>query len=339
MFTDHLTVKLIAGKGGNGVVAWRREKYLPKGGPYGGNGGLGGAIILKASEHLVSLDALRNQRQIRAPKGSDGGTAKRAGQKGRDLVIEVPCGTLIRDADTLALLEDLSAHGDTWIACTPGRGGRGNATFVTPTNRAPNICTRGKPGQERSVILELKTIADIGLIGFPNAGKSSLLRALSRSDAKVGAYPFTTLHPNIGFMEFEDYLRAAIADVPGIIEKASENKGLGLDFLRHIERTEILLFVLDSAGVDGRDPEADFRILKKELDTYDKKLLNRPKIVALNKADLEESEEHIAAFKKAFPDEKTFIISTSSEQGLKALKEALHSAYLTLHPPKERCLV
>lgn len=330
MFTDHITVKLIAGKGGNGVIAWRREKYLPKGGPYGGNGGEGGAVVIKASNHLLSLENLRHRRLIKAPKGGDGGTARRAGHKGKDLIIEVPCGTLIKDSETGALLEDLSHHGESWVACSPGRGGRGNASFVTPTRRAPNICTRGRPGEERVVTLELKSIADIGLIGFPNAGKSSLLRELSSSQAKVGAYPFTTLHPNIGFLEFEDYTRAAIADVPGIIEGASNNRGLGLDFLRHIERTRILLFVLDGAGFEGRDPLSDYRTLISELKAYDSKLLDRPRLIALNKIDLESSKKLCEIFMHEIEDAEIFLISTESKEGINSLIEGLYKAYSSL---------
>lgn len=281
MFQDTATVTLRAGRGGNGVIAWHRAKYLPKGGPYGGNGGDGACIILEADEGEPSLDHFRNKRLIKAENGADGGSNRRHGRNGRQLVLRVPCGTLVKDPETGTILYDLTKHQERVVLCQGGRGGRGNATFATPTNRAPAKCTPGRDGDERRVLLELKVIADVGLVGFPNAGKSTLLNALTHSPTKIGAYPFTTLHPNLGTVEFEDYTRMTIADIPGILEGASQGKGLGLEFLRHIERTRILLIVLDGTGT----PEEDLAILRKEMHEYDPTLLDKPYYVIINKCD------------------------------------------------------
>nr|MCH9703351.1 GTPase ObgE [Chlamydiota bacterium] len=245
MFTDRIRLKLIAGRGGNGVVAWRREKYLPKGGPYGGNGGPGGSITIEACEQTASLDAFRYQRIIKGENGGSGGSNNRQGKRGKERVIKVPPGTLIKDADSGAVLFDFTKAGERFMICEGGKGGLGNTFFRRSTNRAPNFCTPGKEGQERAVELELKSIADVGLVGFPNAGKSTLIGQLTRSKAKIGAYPFTTLKPNLGVLEYDYDKRITFADIPGIIEGAHENRGLGLEFLRHIERTRLLLFVID----------------------------------------------------------------------------------------------
>lgn len=325
MFIDRVTLNLAAGKGGNGVVAWRREKFIPKGGPCGGDGGRGGSIILQADAQVYSLEWFRNRRILKAENGMPGGHNQRQGRKGEDLILKVPCGTLVKDSTTGEILHDFTQDKEKWTICTGGKGGRGNETFKTPTNRAPNFCTPGKEGTSSHVELELKLIADIGLVGFPNAGKSTLITALANVRVKIAPYPFTTLHPNLGFMQTEDYRRIFIADIPGIIEGAHENRGLGIEFLRHIERTKLLVFVLDASGIDGRNPTNDFLTLQNELKKYNPELLQRPYLVVLNKIDAPESDEHIKAFRKEIkvPKESLFEISAELREGLLPLKEAM----------------
>lgn len=321
MFVDRVVIQVAAGKGGNGVVAWRREKYIPKGGPAGGNGGPGGSIILEADAQISSLDWFRHRRLIKADNGGDGGGNCRQGRTGPNLVLKVPCGTLVKDADTGDILHDFTQSGEQWILCKGGRGGRGNDSFKTPTNRAPNQFTEGRPGEARHIELELKLIADVGLVGFPNAGKSTLISTLAGLRVKVAAYPFTTLQPNLGFIELDNYQRIYLADIPGIIEGASHNRGLGLEFLRHIERTKLLIFILDASGIDGRNPSHDFRILREEMAAYNPELLERPYLVALNKIDTEESHAHLKQFIKDyhFPPHTLFKISAAYGEGLEAL--------------------
>ncbi len=334
MFVDRVVIQFSAGKGGNGVVAWRREKYIPKGGPCGGNGGKGGSIILKADPQISSLDWFRHRRLIKAENGGDGGGNCRQGRNGKDLILKVPCGTLVKNAETGDVLYDLTQEGEEWTLCKGGRGGRGNDSFKTPTNRAPNQYTEGTFGEVKQIELELKLIADVGLVGFPNAGKSTLISSLAGLRVKVAAYPFTTLQPNLGFIELSDYKRIYIADIPGIIEGASQNRGLGLEFLRHIERTKLLIYILDASGIDGRTPSHDFRILREEMEAYNPELLKRPYLVALNKIDTEEAREHLEEFKKNhhFPSHTLFEISAAYGEGLEAL---LHEIARRLNPPKQ----
>jgi GTP-binding protein len=325
MFIDRVSVNLVAGKGGNGIVAWRREKYIPKGGPSGGNGGKGGAVIIKANAELFCLESFRNRRLLKAENGAAGGSNNRQGRSGRDLILEVPCGTLVRDAKTQEILHDFTEDREQWVACSGGRGGRGNDSFKSPTQRTPNICTPGTLGETKEIELELKLIADVGLVGFPNAGKSTLICALTKARAKVAPYPFTTLQPNIGYFETEDYQRIFIADIPGIIEGAHRNKGLGLEFLRHIERTKLLIFLLDASATDGRDPGDDFQILRDELYAYHPELLERPFLVVLNKIDLPEAEEYMLAFRQRYANMPgtIYAISAAIGTGLPLLKEKI----------------
>jgi GTP-binding protein len=315
MFVDRVILNLRAGKGGNGIVAWRREKYIPKGGPSGGNGGNGGTIILIADTQIHSLDWYRNRRLLNADNGRPGGPNRQHGRNGQDLILKVPCGTLIKDATTGEVICDLVDDQQKFVACQGGRGGRGNETFKTPTNQAPNICTEGKDGQSLQVELELKLIADVGLVGFPNAGKSTLISTLAHIDVKIAPYPFTTLQPNLGFIQFDDYTRIFIADIPGIIEGANKNRGLGFEFLRHIERTKLLLFILDTSGIDGRNPTDDFRILRSEIEAYNPEMLQRPFLVALNKMDTEEALEHYERFLKEYPFDKNTLHEISAQRG------------------------
>ncbi len=320
MFIDRVRLKLTAGKGGNGVISWRREKYIPKGGPAGGNGGRGGSIIIRADEGVVSLEAFRHHRLVKARGGAAGGGSQKQGKGGEDLLLKVPCGTIVKNATTQEVLIDLTTPQQEYRACEGGRGGRGNASFRTPSHQAPAVCTPGTLGTELDVELELKLIADIGLVGFPNAGKSTLISKVAGIAVKIAPYPFTTLRPNLGYIEFEDYSRLLIADIPGIIAGAHQNRGLGLEFLRHIERTKVLLFIVDGSGIDGRSPIDDLRVLRQELAAYDPELLARPYVVALNKVDTEEGLAAAVAFREAYSlDAPLFEISALSGFNLKPL--------------------
>jgi GTP-binding protein len=327
MFVDAAVITLSAGKGGNGVVAWRREKFIPKGGPSGGNGGKGGSVRLQADVSVLSLEAFRHRTHIQAEDGQAGAASLKQGRSGKDTLLKVPCGTLVKDADTGELLCDFTEHKQEWVACVGGRGGKGNHHFKSPTHQAPNVCTEGTFGERRRIELELKLIADIGLIGMPNAGKSTLLSALTPLQVKIGAYPFTTLFPNLSYMQFEDYSRLLLADIPGIIEGAHENRGLGLSFLKHIERTSKLLYVIDVSGIEGRDPFDDFCVLQEELAAYRADLLEKPFLVALNKNDAEGADERIHLFRERYPHNPAslFEISALERTGLALLKEALRA--------------
>ncbi len=322
MFTDKVTIQLQAGKGGNGVVAWRREKYLPKGGPTGGNGGRGGSVYLQADAQYSTLDWYRNRRHLRAENGVGGGPNQRQGRRGKDLVLKVPCGTLVKNIETGQLIDDLTEDGEKILLCEGGRGGRGNASFKHSTNQAPNYATPGKPGVALSVELELKLIADVGLVGFPNAGKTTLMTALTRVKPKAAAYPFATLRPNIGYITTRDYKKIFIADIPGIIEGASDNRGLGIEFLRHIERTKLLIFMLDASGIDGRNPSDDFAVLKKEIEAYNPDILRKPILVVLNKIDDNESLKHIENF-----SEDAIKMSALTGEGLETLVKEVIQTY------------
>ncbi len=322
MFTDRVIIKFSAGKGGNGVVAWRREKYIPKGGPVGGNGGKGGSVILRTEVELPSLESLRNHRIMRAEDGRQGGSSMMAGRKGKDLVVTVPAGTLVKEVKTGRVLYDLTENGQEIILCRGGFGGLGNHCFKTPTNQAPSLCTPGKPGQEKEIELELKLIADVGLVGFPNAGKSTFLSAVSFVPVKIGAYPFTTLKPNLAVIN-QDYETLLLADIPGIIEGASQNRGLGLEFLRHIERTSMLLFILDSSGWEGRKPWDDLEVLQKELHAYDPTLLSKPSLILLNKMDREEAPLLAKEFHQIYPNLEVLEISAAEKTGLQEVLNRL----------------
>lgn len=289
MFKDRVRLQLVAGKGGNGVVAWRREKYIPKGGPCGGNGGPGGNVVIQADAQIPSLDHFRNERIMRAENGGQGGPNNRHGKQGRDLKLKVPLGTLLKDQETGETICDFTEDKQRFVLCQGGRGGIGNTFFKSSRNRAPNRCTPGKFGETNRVELELKLIADVGFVGFPNAGKSTLLSQLARVSVKTAPYPFTTLHPNLGCFMTPKHERIVFADIPGIIEGAHQNRGLGHAFLRHIERTKVLVFVVDASEFEGRDPIEDLSTLRKELEAYHPDLLKKPSLVVWNKNDLGES--------------------------------------------------
>lgn len=327
MFVDSVKVTLRAGKGGNGVVAWRREKYIPKGGPSGGDGGKGGSIQLQTDTHVPSLEQLRNRRIICAENGQPGAGALKKGRNGEDLVIKIPPGTLVKDAATGEILYDFTEVNQEWTICCGGKGGKGNARFKSPTNQAPIEFTLGVEGESKEIELELKLIADVGLIGMPNAGKSTLLSQLAYVRVKIGAYPFTTLYPNLSFVQFEDRSRIFIADIPGIIQNAHLNKGLGLSFLRHIERSSVLVFIVDLSGIEGRDPFEDFRLLQEEIKAYNPAMLSKPFLTVLNKTDCEESQEHYASFVQRYPfsEETLFPLSALSRDGLGPLVSAMRT--------------
>jgi GTP-binding protein len=280
---------------------------------------------LRADKNVYSLDWYRNRRILKAQNGQPGGKNLCSGKKGEDLLILVPCGTLIKDVVTGDILRDMTDDGDEWIICKGGKGGFGNEKFKTPTNQAPYKCTPGQEGETATVELELKLIADVGLVGFPNAGKSTLLSSLARIRVKTAAYPFTTLQPNLGFIPCKDESRIYIADIPGIIEGAHLNRGLGLEFLRHVERTKLLLFMLDASGIDGRTPLNDYRVLQNEIREYNPELLERPYLVALNKIDADESQALIEEFlaHTKIPAKQLFKISAITGEGLDVLVETI----------------
>lgn len=315
MFTDFTKLKCVSGKGGNGVISWIRAKYIPKGGPCGGNGGKGGSVKIKASPHIHCLDHLRGKNLMAAQKGGDGSSNNKTGKSGKDMIILVPAGTIIINTDTEEILADLTEPGQILELAQGGRGGLGNTCFKTPTNRAPRKCTPGKAGEEVQISLEMKMIADVGFVGLPNAGKSTLMKALTATDVKIGNYPFTTLKPNLSYLEYDDYSRVYLADIPGIIKDAHKDRGLGLAFLKHIERSKALVYIIDVAPLgEISDPIEDYKILKNELQEHDEKLLERQSIIVLNKCELDGAEENIERFKKEFKNEKAEIITISAKE-------------------------
>lgn len=320
MFVDRVELEVSAGDGGDGVVSWRREKYIPKGGPAGGDGGKGGSVLVYVDPNSCGLEWFRHVRKISAENGGKGAGSCRKGRDGEDVTLKIPPGTILRDLETKEVLFDGVKEHETFILCRGGKGGYGNDHFKSPTNRAPVIATPGEEGERRSVEFELKLIADVGLVGFPNAGKSTLLSKLACRDVEIGAYPFTTLTPNLGIIGYEGNKKVVLSDIPGIIEGAHRNKGLGLEFLRHIERTKVLLFVLDAGGTEGRTPLDDFAVLRKELMTYDPGLLDRPSCCVLNKCDVDSAEELVSAFKEKVSHPYVVEISALEEVGLEDLK-------------------
>ena len=293
MFVDKAIITVKGGDGGDGCCSFRREKFIPKGGPDGGNGGPGGDVIIETAPGEQSLVSYVYNRHFRAGNGPNGKAKDRLGRRADDRVIKVPAGTVLSDADNGELIADLTRPGMRFVIAKGGRGGRGNSCFASSVNRAPRQKEDGLPGEERRIELELKLIADVGLVGFPNAGKSTLLGAVSHAHPKVAPYPFTTLHPVIGVVEFPDFSKLTIADIPGLIDGAHDNVGLGHSFLRHIERTKMLAYVLDMGGVDGRKPWEDLEHLRNELELYMKGLSKRPAVIVANKMDLPESAENL----------------------------------------------
>ncbi len=323
MFVDKAIIKIKGGNGGNGCCSFRREKYVPKGGPSGGNGGRGGDIILIADEGEQSLVDYVFNRHFEAEKGENGKGKDRHGKTGKTTYLRIPPGTIVRDADSGELIVDISAPKQEFLAARGGRGGRGNKHFLSNHNKAPRQHEPGALGEERRIELELKTIADAGLVGYPNAGKSTLLTAMSDAHPKVAPYPFTTLHPVVGVHKFDDYTRITIADIPGLIEGAHKNIGLGHEFLKHIERTRVLVYVLDTAGSEGRKPLDDFIALQNELELYLKGLSKRPCIIAANKSDLPGSAKNLKIIAKKFPGYKIIPICALKKENTDYLIEEL----------------
>ncbi|HAG44869.1 MAG TPA: GTPase CgtA [Clostridium sp.] len=326
MFIDTAKIFVKSGNGGNGSISFRREKYVPLGGPDGGDGGNGGSVILRVEPNMTTLLDFSYNRKFIANDGGKGEGSKCYGKDGEDLIIDVPMGTVIRDVETDKIMCDLSHAGDTYVVCRGGKGGNGNAKFCTPTRQAPSFAEPGMPGEERWIKLELKLLADVGLLGFPNVGKSTLLSVVSKARPKIANYHFTTLKPNLGVVSLKGIQNFVIADIPGIIEGAAEGVGLGLDFLRHIERTRLLIHVVDISGLEGRDPIEDFKKINEELKKYSIKLWDRPQIIAANKTDMLFDEEVFESFKKQLNEmgyNKVFKISAATNQGVDELmKEA-----------------
>lgn len=325
MFVDVVKIHIKAGDGGNGAVSFRREKYVPAGGPDGGDGGNGGDVIFVVNTGKHTLMDFRYKKSFKAQSGEDGRGKKMHGKKGDDMIIEVPPGTIIRETETDRVIADLTEPGTQRVIAHGGRGGRGNARFATATRQAPRFAKNGKKGHELWVTLELKSIADVGLIGFPNVGKSTILSVLTASRPKIANYHFTTLSPNLGVVETKFGESFVMADIPGIIEGAHEGTGLGIDFLRHIERTRILVHVLDVSGIEGRDPLEDFHIINRELKSFSKELAQRPQVVAANKMDIPPAEDNLAKLEKELRDEgiKVFPVSAATGNGFDELMAEL----------------
>lgn len=303
MFIDEVKIFVRSGDGGNGLVAFRREKYVPKGGPAGGDGGRGANVIFKVDEGLRTFMDYRYQKKFVAKNGENGMSKGMHGRKSKDLYLIVPPGTVIKDTDTGEILADLVEHEQEALVARGGRGGRGNCRFATPSNPAPEIAENGEPGEERNLTLELKLMADVGLVGFPSVGKSTLLSIVSKAKPKIAAYHFTTIVPNLGMVETKDHKSFVMADLPGLIEGASQGVGLGHQFLRHIERTKVIVHVVDMSATDGRDPYEDYKIINQELAEYNMRLLERPQIVVANKMDIPTSEENLIEFKKRLAED------------------------------------
>jgi len=323
MFIDQAYIRVKAGDGGHGCVSFRREKYIPKGGPDGGDGGRGGHVYLVTDASKDTLLDFAGKHDWQARNGGGGQGKNKHGADGKDLVVPVPAGTLVYDQNFGILLKDMSQPGMKIRICKGGRGGYGNKRFATPTRQAPRIAIRGKAGQERLLRLELKLIADVGLVGMPNAGKSTLLSRCSAARPKIAAYPFTTLNPVLGIVELSDGRRFVMADIPGLIEGAHSGSGLGHDFLRHIERTRILVHLLDIMPADGADPAANYKAIRRELKLYSPELMDKPEIIALTKVDLDSDGKLVKDIKKKLKGKKVVVVSAVTGQGLGELTEKL----------------
>lgn len=368
MFVDRIKIFAQAGDGGRGAVSFRREKFVPRGGPDGGDGGRGGNVILRADVHTDNLSSLFYEPIIKAKHGGHGLGKKMYGRAAADKIVKVPIGTIVHRAPTPPVrpaedtgsgfvdfakekplpefapeppdeaacaepIADLAADGEEFVLCAGGRGGKGNVHYKSAKNRAPVQYTEGEEGEQGHFLFELRTMADAGLVGYPNAGKSTLLGKISAAHPKVAPYPFTTLHPVVGVLEFDDYRRASIADIPGLIEGAHRNVGLGHDFLRHITRCRLLLFVVDVAGSEGRHPVEDIQTLRREIDLYDARLFGRPWRIIANKIDLPDAEENLAALRQRFPQFDIVAISAAADLGLDELRERLEQWLFVEFPP------
>lgn len=322
MFADEVEIKVIAGKGGDGCTSFRREKCVPMGGPDGGNGGRGSNIIFKCEKGLKTLIDLRYQKLIKGTKGVNGKGSSKNGANAEDIIIKVPMGTTIYDQDTGLVLADLVEDNQEFIVAHGGRGGRGNKAFVTKTESAPKFSEFGEPGEERILKCELKVLADVGLVGLPSVGKSTLLSVISSASPKIAAYHFTTLNPNLGVVKVYDK-SFVMADLPGLIEGASEGIGLGDKFLRHAMRTKVLAHVIDMGAEEGRNPIDDYEVIRNEIEAYSNKLANKKEVIIANKMDLPDFAENLKEFKKAYPDKEIIEISGATKMGLDKLMQRL----------------
>ena len=318
MFVDEVTLDVIAGNGGDGCTAFRREKYIAMGGPFGGNGGKGSDIIFKVDLGLKTLLDLRYAHKIKGTKGANGLGKNKNGKNAEDIIVKVPQGTVVTDLDTGLILADLTHENDEVIVAKGGRGGRGNTAFATHSNPAPNFSENGEPGEQRRLKVELKLLADVGFVGLPSVGKSTLISKISSAKPKIAAYHFTTLSPNLGVVKTKDNRVFTCADLPGLIEGASLGEGLGDQFLRHIERTKVIVHIIDMGSLEGRNPYDDYITINKELSDFDKKLMDKPQIIVANKMDLPNSKENLKEFKKKVGEE-IFEISAINSEGLDKL--------------------
>lgn len=326
MFIDSARIFVKAGDGGNGMSSFRREKYVPNGGPNGGDGGRGADIILKADRNINTLVDFKYKRQFKGPAGEGGQSSNKYGRNAESLIIPVPMGTTVRDEESGLLMADLIEDGQTFVVAKGGRGGRGNAHFHTSSNRAPTFAEKGEPGEERWVRLELKVLADVGLLGYPSVGKSSIIRKVSSAKPEVAAYHFTTLTPVLGVVSVDDGKSFVMADIPGLIEGASEGVGLGHNFLRHVERSNILIHVLDVSGIEGRDPIEDFHKINEELKKYSEKLSKKPQLIALNKIDLVEDVATIDRVRSYFEENGYEVFAVNALTG-EGLSDLVHRAW------------
>ena len=333
MYIDKAKIKIKSGNGGDGIVNFHREKYVPKGGPDGGDGGRGGSIIFKADKGLLTLLDFKYKRKFHAQDGSQGDTNNKSGAKGEDLVVKVPLGTVVRNAKNNAVIADLVEDGECRIVLRGGRGGKGNAFYATPTRQAPNFSQPGQKTKEYEVILELKTIADVGLIGFPNVGKSTLLSVISAAKPKIADYHFTTLSPNLGVVKAYDK-SFLVADIPGLIEDAHTGIGLGHEFLRHVERTRLLVHVLDTSGSEGRNPVEDYEKIRHELQEYSPELFKKKEIIAANKMDLPDSEAGLELLREYLPEKEIFPVSGVTKEGIKELLAEIVKVLDTIPKPE-----
>lgn len=324
MFLDYAKIYIKSGGGGNGCVSFRREKFVPKGGPNGGDGGKGGDVIFKASSHLSTLIDFRYKQHYKAKRGEHGQGSDKTGKSGEDKVIIVPTGSIIKEKTTNKIIGELLTDGEELVVLLGGKGGRGNAHFKTSTNQAPRYAEKGQHGQEMEVVIELKLIADVGLVGFPNVGKSTLISKISAARPKIADYPFTTLVPNLGIVKYREYNSFVVADIPGIIEGASKGKGLGLQFLRHIERTRLLVFMIDSTKISDSSEEIlrEYEVLLKELKDYEANLLDKPRIICFTKIDIA-SDEVISIINKAKTNVEKVIISSVTGENVQELKDII----------------
>lgn len=334
MFVDEVIIRVKAGNGGDGCTAFRREKFIPNGGPFGGNGGKGANVVFKTDMGLKTLLDLRYNKLIKAPKGTNGSGKNKNGKSAEDVVIKVPVGTTIKDLDTGFIIADLTRKDDEVIVAKGGRGGRGNTAFATPSNPAPNFSEKGEPGEEKVLKVELRLLADVGFVGMPSVGKSTILSKISRSKPKIAAYHFTTLNPNLGVVKTVDNRTFVAADLPGLIKGASLGEGLGDKFLKHVERTRVIAHVLDMSGSEGRNPIDDYETINKELRDFDPKLIKKPQVLIANKMDLDHAKENLSRFKRKY-DLPIYEVSAITSAGL---DEALVAIANVLDTVKEEPL-